>query len=155
MAFDKRDRIMENLAVAAALGFLTLIVAALALVADSSAVAYERSALAPPAGSVTVLASSRVDDPAFTRMYRLQDGNDSYYGAVVSIRSAMYGTALIAASFSSKGEVKDLRLLGASADRLPAALSDIFAAFDGAGEALIRARSSARALALAATEGQS
>lgn len=152
MAQDKRERIMENLAVAAVLGLLALIVGAFSVAADSSSVASERSAFDGD-GSAVALAG-RADDPAFDRVFRIRSASGLSFGAVLTLRSPQ-GSALVGASFSSDGELLELRLLGSCVSRLPEKPQDMIGEFPGAGEALARAADKVRAISKASPEAGS
>jgi hypothetical protein len=136
MAGKMREMIVENLAVASALGFLALIVAALALVDDSRSVAAESGALAAP--SATAIVASRVDDPAFDRIYEIKDASGLAFGTVLALRS-QGGSALFGAVFTPQGKLRELRLLGSCASRLPSDAKEALGAFAGSEAALARA----------------
>jgi hypothetical protein len=141
VAETMRERIVENLAVASAIGFLALIVAALSLFAASRASAAEREALAPsPASAISL---SGVDDPAFDRIYAIRNDGALTFGAVLSLRSPD-SSALVGAIFSPQGELRELRYLGACASRLPADLKAALGGFVGADESLNRAAEAVR-----------
>jgi hypothetical protein len=144
MAIDRRERLIENLAVASALGFLTLIVAALSLAADSRATALEREALFPE-GAASVVAG-RADDPCFDRFYRIAGDAGPAYATMVALRSPS-GTALFGARFAPDGELRDLRFLGSCSSRIPTGPRGLEAGFPGADAALGRAAAFARGLA--------
>jgi hypothetical protein len=139
-----RERIVENLAVGSAIGFLALIVAALSLVAAARSSAAERAAIAPEPASAIAL--SGVDDPSFDRIYEISNAGAHTYGAVLSLRSPG-GSALIAAIFSPRGELRELRYLGACASRLPEDANEALGGFGGAAEALSRAAEAVRSAA--------
>lgn len=148
MALYKREKMIENLAIAAALGFLALMVAAISLAADSRVVAEERSVL--PGG---VAVAGRADDPSFDRFYRFQSAAGPAYLAVIILRSPS-GAALVAATYSPKGELQELRFLGSCATRLPTNARDLISAFPGADEAIGRAGEFSRRLAAGNSEGR-
>jgi hypothetical protein len=152
MAVDRRERVIENLAVASALGFLALIIAAASLAFGARAAEDERAALAPAGASIVEL--GRADDPGFGRVYKIQSDNLVTYAALMSLRSPA-GVALVRAQFSSKGELQELRFLGSCASRLPPAPRELVAQFPGADEAIARAAAFTRRLINRATEGQS
>jgi hypothetical protein len=139
-----RDKIKENLAVGAALGVLTLMVALLSVVADSSSTSFEKAAFTAAAENVAV--ASRVDDPDFRYVYLVRGTAENTYGVVFSERSRD-ASALFSALFSTQGELRELKLLGSCASRLP---EDARAALDsiaGLGDTLDRAAKAARAAA--------
>jgi hypothetical protein len=136
-----RKKIAENLAVALALGFLTLIVAALSLLADARESAAEKEAFAPAPAATTAL--SRIDDPSFDRVYQIHDASGISYGTVLALRSPD-DSALVGAIFSPQGELRDLRILGSCASRLPADAKEALGDFVGADEALNRAADAVR-----------
>lgn len=152
MAVNKRDRIVENLAVAAALGLLALIVALVSLAADSRAVATERSALASAGATVTLAGHS--DYPSYNRIYRIQTDAGFSYGIVFTFRSPV-GSALVGAIFSPKGELLELRLLGSCASRLPTNPRDILGEFPATDRDISRAADSVRNLASSDSEAKS
>jgi hypothetical protein len=142
-----RGRIKENLAVGAAIGVLAILAALLAAFVDSRAAAFERSAL--PGPSATVVASSRVSDPGFSRVHSIRDASGTLYGVVFSARSRE-ASAIFGAIFSPRGELRSLKLLGASSSRLPGPAADALEDIDGASAILDRA---AKAAVAAAEEG--
>jgi len=152
MAVDKRERAMENLAVASVLGFLAFIVGALSFAADSNSIAVERAAFDQD-GRVVVLAG-HADDPAFDRVFRIQSDSSLAFGAVLTFRSPQ-GSALVGALFSPDGDLLELRLLGSCASRLPEKAQDLIGAFPGAGEALARAADRVRYLSRASRGAES
>jgi hypothetical protein len=143
VALKVSGKIVENLAVGTALGFLTLIVAALSLVADARSIASERDALSLAPLSATI--AVRVDDPSFDRIYEMHDASGLSYGAVLALRSPD-DSALVQAKFSPSGELRDLRYLGACSSRLPSDVHEAVSGFTGADEALNRAADAVRAI---------
>jgi hypothetical protein len=141
MAVNVGEKIVENLAVGLALGFLTLIVAALSLVADARSIAAERGALAPAPASTII--ATRVVDPSFDRIYEIHDASGLQYGVVLALRSPD-DSALLGAIFSPRGELRDLRYLGACSSRLPSNAKEALGGFAGANEALNRAADAVR-----------
>jgi hypothetical protein len=100
---------MENLAVASAIGFIAVVVAAASLFADSSASADESSAIVALGGGSSTGAKS-FDDPAFSRVHAVSGGS-APYGAVLSLRDRR--SALRAALlFKGDGTVAAARELG-------------------------------------------
>jgi hypothetical protein len=152
MATNKRAKIIENLIIAAALGFLALIVALLSLAVDSSAIAEEGDALAP--SGATVVIASRADNPYFKRIYKIQTDAGLSYAAVITLRSSS-GAALVGAWFTSKGELQKLRLLGSCASWLPSNIRELISEFPDADAAFGRATDLAHKLASGETEGKS
>jgi hypothetical protein len=150
VAINRRERIIENLAVASALGFLALIVATLSLVADARAVAEERALLAPEGSTL----AGRAGGPFFDRVYRIQGDSGQYYSMAISLRSPS-GSALVAAHFTTKGELLELHLLGSCASRLPGSSKALLASFPGADAILSRAGDFARSLNGAGSEAKS
>jgi len=144
MPIDRRERIIENLAVASALGFLTLVIAALFLVVDARASAEERFLLSP-SGSGLALAG-RAGDPVFDRVYRLQGDDGLSYALVLQFRGST-GAAQVAARLSPKGELQELRLLGSCLSRLPGGGKPLLSAFPGSEAVLARAADFTRSLA--------
>jgi hypothetical protein len=147
VAIKVRERIVENLAVGLALGFLTLIVVALSLFADSRSVAAEIQALTPD--TTSTIALGRIDDPSFDRIYEIRGASGLSYGVVLSFRSPD-DSAIVGAIFSPRGELRGLRFLGACASRLPEDVKDALVNFVGADEALNRAADAVRNAARAA-----
>jgi hypothetical protein len=152
MAINKRAKIIENLALASALGVLALIVAAISLVVDSRAVVEERSTLAPIIASAVVV--SRADNPYLDRMYKIQADAGLSYAAVITLRYSS-GAALVGAWFTPKGELQKLRFLGSCASWIPSTIRELVAEFPGADAAFGWAMDLARKLANGETEGQS
>jgi hypothetical protein len=152
MAINKRVMIIENLALASALGVLALIVAVISLAVDSRAVAEERAALAP--SGAAAVAVNRADNPNFDRIYKIQADSALSYAAVITLRSSP-GAALVGVWFTPKGEILKLRFLGSCASRLPSTIQDLTAEFPGADAAFGRAADIARKLASGETEGRS
>jgi hypothetical protein len=150
MALETREKIIENLAVGLALGFLTLTVAALSLVADSHSIVAEGGALAIAPASAIV--ASSVYDQSFDRVFSINDTSGLSFGAVMAFRSSD-DSALVRARFSPKGELLDLRYLGACASRLPADVKDALGEFVGAAEALSRAAEAVRSAARGSVGG--
>ena len=152
MALDKRKKTIENLAMAAALGFLVLVVAVASLFCDSRAMADERLALAP--SSAIVVVAGRADDPCFDRFYRIQADTGVSYATVITLRSPS-GAVLIGAWYTQKGELQELRLLGSCSSWLPPGMRELLACFPGAEVVVGRAADFARRSAGVATEGRS
>ncbi len=152
MALDKRERIIENLAVASALGLLALVVGVVSFFADSRVAAEERAALAPAGASIAL--AGRSDDPTFGRFYLIQADSGPAYAAVITLRSAA-GSALIAARFTPRGEVMDLRFLGSCASRLSQDPKNLALDFPDVDEVLARASAQARYMAKSGTEPKS
>jgi hypothetical protein len=144
MTNHARDAILESLAVGSALGFLTLLLAVMSIVNDSRIVANEEAALARPDASVLVL--SRTPDPGFGRIYAIKESSGPSYGAVFSGRSRD-ASAVFAAIFSPKGELRELRLVGSCAARLPEDARNAVDSLPGAEETLERASKAAMAAA--------
>jgi hypothetical protein len=151
VARDSRERVVENMAIASALGFLAHIVATISLAVDSRAMDQERSVLAVN-GSIAL--AGRANDACFDRVYGIQSEAGISYATVVTFRSPA-GVALIGARFTPKGEVQELRFLGSCSSRLPASASGIISEFPGAAEAIDRAADYARRIASAAPAGRS
>jgi hypothetical protein len=141
VAIQLKGKVAENLAVGSALGVLTFLVAALSIFADSRVGAVERDALAPAATSA--IAANRIDDPAFDRLYSITDASGGSYGAVITLRSPD-SSALIGATFSPKGELRGLRILGACSSRLPADPKESLGRFVGSDGTLDRAANAVR-----------
>ncbi len=144
MAVSKRERAMENLAIASVLGFLAFIVGMIAFAVDSSSVAMQRNAFSETGATVAV--AERADDPAFDCVFSVQKDSGLSYGIVLSLRSPER-SALVGASFSINGDVLGLRLLGSSASRLAPGTQDLVDQFPGADETLARASETVRELA--------
>lgn len=127
---------IENLAVASALGFLALVVAAISLAVDSREVADEVRVLVS-AGAEGNL-EGRCDDPSFCRMYRIQSEAGYIYATILTLRSTQ-GAFLVGATFSSKGELQGLRYIGSCASRQASDPRELVDAIPGASDALSRA----------------
>jgi hypothetical protein len=152
MRDDRRDRMMENLAVAATLGFLVLVVAALGLVADSRQAGAERELLASYAGGAAPRSFRRCEDQAFSNIYGLRDGSDGLYGAVLTFRGREEGTVTAAAYFSSRGTLREIHIVGQDMSSDSAILS--LSSRDGAAAVLVRAGAAAADFARAESEGR-
>jgi hypothetical protein len=146
MTSDRRDILVENLAVAAAAGVLVLIVAAVSLLSLSGSRAWEASTLEASFSASSAQLVLDVDDPAFERIYAL--GGISAYGAVLSLNERG-SSVLVAALFSPKGELRGTRIIDSFADRL--AEDALVSRFAGASEAFGRA---AEAVKSAARKGE-
>jgi hypothetical protein len=144
MAGDMRGMIKENIIVGAALGLLTLMAALLSVFADSKEAAFERASL--PSPSSTIVAAERVDDPAFHRVYTLRSSAGTAYGVVFSERSRD-SSAIFGAVFSPKGELRELKILGSCAARLPEDAREALDSLDEQGQALDRAAKAVQAVA--------
>jgi len=140
MSEKMREKILENLAAGSALGFLTLLIAVFSIVVDSRSIAWEKDALAISAASVVAL--GRVDDPDFDRVYAIRESAGSSYGVVFSKRSSR-ASALFGATFSPKGELRELMLLGSCSSRLPTNPKDALDSFTGSEATLSRAANAA------------
>jgi hypothetical protein len=139
-----RGIIKENLIVGAALGLLTLMAALLSVFADSKEAAFERGSL--PDASSTIVAAERVDDPAFHRVYTIRSASGTAYGVVFSERSRD-SSAIFGATFSPKGELRDLKVLGSCTARLPDDAREAIDSLDDQGRALDRAARAVLAVA--------
>lgn len=144
MATKMREKIVESLAVGLALGFLTLILVALSLLADSNSITAECRALASAPASAAI--ASSVDDPSFDRVYAIHDASGLSYGIIFSFRSPD-DSALVRAIYSPRGELQDISYLGACAGRLPEDAKDALGSFVGANEAMNRAVEAVRSAA--------
>jgi hypothetical protein len=116
MAVTLRDRIKESLAIGAAIGVLTMVVALLSIMVDSASEVFERTTLAEPSGSV--VATKKVDDPYFRRVYALKNDSGPSFGLVFSARSRD-ASAIFGAVYSPKGELRSLKIIGTCTPRLP------------------------------------
>jgi len=152
VALDRRERIIENLAVASALGFLTLIVATASLVVDSRSLAEEQALIAPAETSLAI--AGRAGDAFFDRVYKIKGDAGPVYALMINLRSSS-GSAWAAARFSPKGELLELRLLGSCASRLPTDAQGLLASFPDAEGVLRRAEDFTRFLSSGATEAKS
>jgi len=133
MASGSRERILENLAIAAILSFLVLLAATASFLADAAAVDRERGALSGLAGGSAVeSAPSEFADHDFHRIYRINGGGGTSFGAVFTLGSAS-GTVLAAAIFSPQGELDAVKALGDCAPRLAEAGPQWFSDFLGKG----------------------
>lgn len=140
MTDKPRETVLENLAAASALGFLALLLAILSIVVDSRNAAAEKAALARQ--SATVAAVKRIADPDFARVYEVKDGQSDSFGVVFPGRSRD-SSAVFAAIFSPKGELRELRIVGSCSSRLPDDPKDALAVFPGAEDTLDRAAKAA------------
>jgi hypothetical protein len=146
MAAGKREKMMENLAMASVLGFLAFVVGAASLAAESNSESADRAVLARAGASIGL--ASRSDDPSFDRVFRIQDDSTVSFGAVLTFRSPK-GSALVGARFSKKGELLGLSFIGSCSSRLPPRPQDIVGEFPGADESLARAANAVRGLSSA------
>jgi hypothetical protein len=111
MSVDARERTMENLAVASAIGFIAIVVAAASLFSESAVAEEERSAVAALGGGTVRAEAARFDDPAFSRVYSISGGS-APHGAVLGL-TGKRGPALRAALlFRGDGAVAVARALG-------------------------------------------
>jgi hypothetical protein len=149
VALDKRERVIENMAVASAFGFLSLIVASIFLFVDSRAMGEERRLLAPAGSSLSM--AGRAEDPCFDRAYKIQ--GDGSYALALNLRSSS-GAAIVALRLSPKGELQELRLLGSCASRLSADSKMLLASFPSGDDALDRAADFVRTLAGGGSEAR-
>lgn len=101
---------MENLAVASAIGFIAIVVAAAALFAESASIAEERSAIAFLSKGSVRADPMRFDDPAFSRVHSISGGS-APFGAILSLptRQGALRTALL---FRKDGSVAAASALG-------------------------------------------
>ncbi len=154
MARTRKERLVEGLAVASALGFLALVVAIVSLAAEASAAAVERGALADQFSAAGRELAARAGEPGFDRMYRLKAEGAASYAAVIALRSPE-ASALVAARFGADGGLQDLRLLGSCSSGLPSDPKGLAARFPDAAETLRRASRLARSLAASQAGGGS
>jgi hypothetical protein len=135
---------IENLAVAVALGVLALVVAAITLAADARSFAEERGYLVPSGSSWSV--AGRCDDPAFARVFRILSDSATCYATTLTIRSLQGQAFILGASFSPKGELLGLRFVGSCSAGQVSDPGDLVDSIPGAGEAVARASDFVRAL---------
>jgi hypothetical protein len=111
MPVEARERTMENLAVASAIGFIAIVVAAASLFAESAVAEGERAAVAALGGGTVQAEAARIDDPAYSRIFAISGGS-APYGAVLSLPGRQ-GPALRAVLlFRRDGAVLAARALG-------------------------------------------
>jgi hypothetical protein len=139
-----RRKVLENLAVGSALGFLTLLTAVFSIIVDSRSIASEKDALAESAAPVVAL--GRVDDPDFDRVFAIRESSGTLYG-VVFYRRSSEASALFGAIFSPKGELREVKLIGSCSSRLPKDAKDALDSFVGSEDTLARAAIAARVAA--------
>jgi hypothetical protein len=132
MSTERQERIVENLAVAASIGIISLIVSAVAMLCEAGESSRERAVLQQLAGRAVSASPSPVFDPAFARIHTMGSGRTALYGAFLAFRSRS-GIAIAAAIFSREGELETIRLLDASSLRAPFAREDWFVDFLGRG----------------------
>jgi hypothetical protein len=151
MAQGRREALIENLAVASAVGFLVIIVAAASLVSDSRESAAEGSALAEAFSASGTELASRVDDPCFECLYSLKGVDAASFGTVIALRSQGSST-LVGALFSPQGELRGLRVLGDAESRRSISKEALSGLLPDADEALERAARAVRSAAAAAAK---
>jgi hypothetical protein len=144
MAKGRREALIENLAVASAIGLLAVFVAAASFVTDSRVSIREGAALASTFSLSDAVLAGHVDDPCFERVFSARDGESAVYGTIISLRSS--GSSILAAAlFSPLGELRGLRSLGPSAEsRHQMDVRASLGATPGAQEALDRAAQAVR-----------
>jgi len=140
---DKRETLVENLAVAAAVGVLVLLVAVLSLVAHAGTKAQEGSSLAAACSGSSPQLALEVDDPAFERIFSLRKDSGSLYGTVVSLRGNG-ASALVCAFYSPQGELRELHTLDSFGDRLSDDERELTSRFFDTERVLARAAESIR-----------
>jgi hypothetical protein len=143
MMADRRETLVENLAVAAAVGVLVLLVAALSLVAHSRATAQEGSSLAAACSGSSPQLVLEVDDPAFERIFSLRKDSGNLYGTIVSLRRGG-ASALVGALYSPQGDLRELHIVDSFGDRLSGDERELVSSFPGAERVLDRAADSIR-----------
>ncbi len=117
MASDRKESIVENLAVAAIMAFLALIMAVASLIVESAETARERSALEALAGAKLSAAPLAFDDPSFKRVFTTQAQGTKLYATALRLRSRT-GVALAAALFSRDGKLTAIRPIYAEGEGL-------------------------------------
>lgn len=143
MMADKRETLVENLAVAAAIGALVLLVAALSLVVYAGVTAQEGSSLAAFYSGSSPQLALKVDDPAFERIFSLRKDSGNLYGTVVSLRGNG-ASALVGALYSPKGELRELHILDSFGDSLSGDERELASRFPDTEQVLARAAESIR-----------
>jgi hypothetical protein len=146
MTASGKEKLIENLIAAAAVGIVALIVAAVSLASTASVRAQEGEALASAFSASGARGLSEVADPAFERVYALSSGSDTLYATMISLR-APGSSARLGALFSPQGDVKQLCVIDAFADPQASDARAVAAAFPDASGALDRAAEAVRASA--------
>jgi hypothetical protein len=146
MIADRRKTLVENLAVAAAVGVLVLLVAALSLVAHAGTTAQEGFSLVASCSGSSPQLALEVDDPAFERIFSLRKDSGNLYGTVVSLRGSG-ASALVGAFYSSQGELRELHILDSFGDRLSGDERELASRFPDTERVLSRAAESIRGAA--------
>jgi hypothetical protein len=143
MMADKREILVENLAVAAAIGVLVLLVAALSFVSNARATTQEGSYLAAAFSCASPQLALEVDDPAFERIFLLCNDSGNLYGSVVSLRGRG-ASALVGALYSPQGDLRGLHIIDSFGDSLSGDERELVSHFPDAERVLDRAADSIR-----------
>jgi hypothetical protein len=146
MMANRRENLVENLAVAASVGVLVLLVAALSLVARAGTTVQEGSSLAVSCSGSSPQLVLEVDDPAFERIFSLRKDSDNLYGTVVSLRGNG-ASALVGAFYSPQGELRELHILDSFGDRLSGDERELASRFPDTERVLAHAAESIRGAA--------
>ncbi len=141
----RKVSLVENLAAAAIMGFLSLLLVTAILLTESAASSRERVLIADLAGRSVTAKPSAIDDPACSRVFPLPGKNGDEFGAVIYMRSRS-GTGRAAALFAGSGQLEAIRLVDGDSARLDFDQGDWFSSFlgKGADDAYPRQAASAR-----------
>jgi len=113
MADKGRARIIEHIAVSSVIGFMAVLLAAVAAFVDSAEASEERAAITAISGGSIDGSPARFDDPAFSRVFPLR-GASQPYAAVLSLPSDA-GAVRAVVLFSRDGEARSPKPIGGKA----------------------------------------
>jgi hypothetical protein len=129
---ERKESIVENLAAAAIMGFIALLLISAALLLESSSSGRDRASIAELAGKPVTAKARLVDDPSFSRIFPIPGKPGGEYGSVFSLVSRS-GSARAAALFSGNGELEAIRVIETGSARLDFDDPDWFSGFLGKG----------------------
>jgi hypothetical protein len=127
-----KDRLLENLSVAALLGVMALIVASASLFLDHAEDKWEKISLMQLAGAANLGSPVRSSDSAFRKIYPVSLRGKTYYAAVVSLK-ARNGAARLAAIVAADGSLDSVAIVDALPSDIPFAREGWFKEFLGKG----------------------
>jgi hypothetical protein len=85
MKAERNEELLENLAAAATIAFLGLLIGAASLAASGRGMSEERAAVQALAGKAQVVAAIKVADPAYRHVFRVESRGSLRFGAVVDL----------------------------------------------------------------------
>lgn len=128
----RKKLLLQNLAAAGLFAVLAVLVAGVAILAESGSVRRERESLSALAGRKAQALPIRLADPDFSRLYLLEGKGSPRYGTVARL-DADDGSVLAALVFTAKGDLEAARIVGEGASGLPYAKDGWFSEFLGKG----------------------